>query len=67
MHKHQVLRAVAGGIAVMLTGLLVYPAPPDDLLAALWSPAIQGCLAGLAYLGIGNAIKSPAPDAEPGP
>ena len=59
MAKHQVLRAIGQGLAVLLTGLLIFPLPPTDLLGALWLPSIQGTLAALTALGLGAAVKAP--------
>ena len=59
MAKHQLLRALGQGLMVFLSGLLIFPKPPDDLLGALWLPSIQGALAALTALGLGAAVKAP--------
>ena len=59
MQAHQLIRALAAGLVVTLTGLLIYDKPPTDLVGALWQPVLQGVLAALTSLGVGNAVKRP--------
>ena len=59
MQTHQLIRAIGAGLVVMLTGLLTYDRPQTDLVGALWQPMLQGVLAALTSLGIGNAVKRP--------
>ena len=55
MTKTKLLAALMQGLAVLITGLLIYDKPPD--LAALWQPALQGALAVLSALGVGAAVR----------
>lgn len=52
----QVTRAVLTGLAVFVTGLLVYQGVPTTL-DAFWQPALQAILAGLSALGINVATR----------
>ena len=60
MASHQLFRAAGMGLMVFLTGLALYPHPPDSvasLLDVLWQPSVQGLIAALGSLGFGSVVK----------
>jgi len=55
MRRHQLLRAIGTGLAVFITGLLIYDRPPE--IGAFWQPGLQAALAALSALGVNAAVR----------
>lgn len=56
----QTIRAVAAGMATLISGLLIYEQPPgswDELLRWVWQPGLQGVLVTLGALGVNIATQ----------